>query len=104
MKSRINTISDEVDAQESSYRFNNNSPQHNQDDISIIFSNQSSLNNSDNNATQNRRKSTKRQSRKNRRVENEGESIVLQDSKGRPVTLKASFLRRKIKEYEGKLE
>lgn len=48
--------------------------------------------------------SFRRQSRKTRRSDANIESITLQESakKSQPVTLKASFLRRKIKEYEGK--
>lgn len=48
--------------------------------------------------------SFRRHSQKTRRSDANIESITLQETakKSQPVTLKASFLRRKIKEYEGK--
>jgi hypothetical protein len=51
-----------------------------------------------------KRSSSRFSKRSSRRDESNLESITLQESsaKSHPVTLKASFLRRKIKEYEGK--
>lgn len=107
-KISISTISDEVEAQttnqlnsheQSSSHFH--STQNDVSSSSHVDFNQSSSSNHNSNDNSNRR-SLKRQSRRSRPVSNEQESITLQENERRPVTLKASFLRRKIKEYEGK--
>jgi len=55
----------------------------------------------DGGAKNNRRQSSKRLSRK-KHANNDAETITLQETaEKRPVTLKASFLRKKAKEYEG---
>jgi hypothetical protein len=93
-KVTINTISDDVDARDNAARHQRNPHS---------SSNRSSLNDDEGQYGENRRHSSKRQSR-GRKVSNveNVESINLQQSnKQRPVELKASFLRRKMKEYEG---
>lgn len=100
----ISTISDEVEArtnQMNSHESSNSSQLRHEISPTKSISNRSSLNNERNNNSENRKRSFKRQSRKNQRPESGVESIVLQENERRPVTLKASFLRRKIEEYEG---
>ena len=104
----ISTISDEVEAQTSnqlnSHEQSSSHFHSTQNDVSssshVDFNQSSSLNHNSNDNNSNRR-SLKRQSRRSRPGSNEQESITLQENDRRPVTLKASFLRRKIKEYEG---
>lgn len=93
---KINTISDEVDAQAN--QLNSQSPQrHVPSTSSSSARHQSSNSNSSTSRWSFKRQST----RKTQSTENE--SITLQESEQRPapLQLKASFLRRKIKEYEG---
>lgn len=67
--------------------------------------NRSSSKNSDNDVEAGESRSRSRRSTR-RSDANNAELITLQETakKSQPVTLKASFLRRKIKEYEGKEE
>lgn len=111
-KISISTISDEVEAQTSnqlnSHEQSSSHFHSTQNDVSssshVDFNQSSSLNHNsnDNNGHNSNRRSLKRQSRRSRPGSNEQESITLQENERRPMTLKASFLRRKIKEYEGK--
>lgn len=99
-KVTINTISDDVDARDNAAR-HQSSPHSSLSPNEDV--NRSSLN--DDEGSGSRRHSSKRQSRA-KKVSNAGssnvESISLQESNElRPVQLKASFLRRKMKEYEG---
>lgn len=94
-KVTINTISDDVDARYNAAR-HQRTPR-------LSSSNRSSLNDDEGRNSQNRRNSSMRQSRGKRVSVGENvESINLQESHSqRPVQLKASFLRKKMKEYEG---
>lgn len=94
----INTISDDVDTRDNATRHQR---------TSIRDSNQSSLNDDveGQNGENRSRRTSWRQSRGKKVASSEHsnvESISLQENnEQRPVQLKASFLRRKMKEYEG---
>lgn len=90
-KVTINTISDGVDARDNAARVL-------QDETPSIVSDENELRRQPSSRRQSRRKKNSNDSNVN------VESIVLQESnrESRPVQLKASFLRRKMQEYEGK--
>lgn len=91
-KNTINTISDDVEARDNAAR-RQQTPQIS----SSQDTNRSALN--DEGQKFNRKSSSKKKKTLNA---GENETIVLQEnSSQRPVQLKASFLRRKMKEYEG---
>ncbi|KAG5679225.1 hypothetical protein PVAND_008806 [Polypedilum vanderplanki] len=94
---KINTISDEVEAQAN--QLNPQSPQRHASQ-STSSAQHSSSNNNNNNRWSFKRKSSHKS--RTTSLENENESITLQESERHaPLQLKASLLRRKIKEYEG---
>lgn len=95
-KVTINTISDDVDARDRHQRSPHLSSSHRD-------ANRSSLNDDEGQNSHNgesRRNSSRSRGKRVSNAENI-ESINLQENSQRPVQLKASFLRRKMKEYEG---
>lgn len=95
-KVTINTISNDVDTQDNASTRHQRSPD--------LLNRDSSLNGDEgrNGENRSRRQSWKRQSQGKKVLRSNVESINLQENnEQRPVQLKASFLRRKMKEYEG---